>query len=224
MNNKKYCVYIHTNKINNKKYIGLTSQKNPNDRWHNGTNYIHNRHFSSSIKKYGWDNFTHEIVKDNLSREEAALLERELIAQYNTTNENYGYNLDSGGSYTTHSESTKEKIRYALTGIKRSNETKEKIRQASTGNKNCLGRKQTEEAKQKNREAHYNKTHIVSEKAKEKMMLNQKSRKEIFCVELNKIFPSISAAARFINGSQGTISSTLKGSRKTAYGFHWQYK
>jgi len=32
-------VYIHINKINNKKYVGITSEKDPNKRWKNGLGY-----------------------------------------------------------------------------------------------------------------------------------------------------------------------------------------
>ena len=221
MNN--YYVYIHTNKTNNKKYVGLTKQ-NPEKRWANGKHYANSTYFKHAIEKYGWDNFTHEIVAANLSQEEASSLEIELIKEYKTTDPEYGYNLDSGGSFTTHSDVTKQKISKAITGIKRSPETIEKIRKASTGNKNCLGRKQTEESKQKNREAHMNKTHVVTEDMKQRITMNQKTRKEIICVELDKVFPSIGSAARFINGSQGTISSVLCGTRKSAYGYHWIYK
>lgn len=220
--NDNYCVYMHTNTINNKKYIGLTKQE-PEKRWANGTHYTNSTHFKHAIEKYGWGNFNHEIVASNLTAEEASELEKKLISEYKTTNDDYGYNLDAGGSFTKHSDSTKEKIRKAITGIKRSDETKEKIRRASTGNKNCLGRKQKEESKQKNREAHMNKTHVVSEDAKQRIMLNQATRKEVLCIELNKIFPSIGSAARFVNGSQGTISSVLLGTRKSAYGYHWKY-
>ena len=35
----KWQVYIHINKINNKKYVGITSEKDPNKRWKNGLGY-----------------------------------------------------------------------------------------------------------------------------------------------------------------------------------------
>ena len=47
-----YKVYIHTNKTNNKKYIGTTRQK-VTDRWKSGQGYIYNIHFYRAIQKYG---------------------------------------------------------------------------------------------------------------------------------------------------------------------------
>lgn len=34
LSSKQYTVYIHSNKLNDKKYVGITSQ-NPNRRWQN---------------------------------------------------------------------------------------------------------------------------------------------------------------------------------------------
>ena len=65
----KYTVYVHINKINHKKYIGITKQK-PEDRWgKNGENYKESPHFYAAIQKYGWDNFEHIILKENLTKE-----------------------------------------------------------------------------------------------------------------------------------------------------------
>ena len=80
---KAWYVYKHTNLINNKSYIGITSQK-PEYRWgYQGHNYLQQKKFYSAIQKYGWDNFSHEIILQNLTKEEALKKEAELIQQYN---------------------------------------------------------------------------------------------------------------------------------------------
>ena len=69
-----WCVYMHTNKQNNKKYIGISS--NIKKRWANqGVNY-YDQVFGLAIQKYGWDGFVHEILFENLTKEEACLKEK----------------------------------------------------------------------------------------------------------------------------------------------------
>ena len=54
---RKYCVYCHRNKINNKAYIGITGT-DVQKRWgRDGSNYKRHKHFNNAIQKYGWDNF-----------------------------------------------------------------------------------------------------------------------------------------------------------------------
>ena len=109
MNNN--CVYCHTNKINGKRYIGITQNK-PNRRWQNGYGYKdRNSHFYNAIKKYGWENFEHIILEENLTRKEASEKEKYYIRLYNTNNENYGYNITSGGDNNfTRNKLTEEKL------------------------------------------------------------------------------------------------------------------
>ena len=107
---KTFCVYMHTNKLNGKKYIGQTCQK-PKSRWGiDGKKYRTSTHFWNAIQKYGWNNFEHDILYENLSLQEANEKEKELIAKYNTTDMNFGYNLEYGGINGFHSEETKMKI------------------------------------------------------------------------------------------------------------------
>ena len=96
---KNYTVYMHINKINNKKYIGIT-KTSVNKRWGcNGTGYRDNKQsvFYRAIQKYGWDNFEHKILYENLSQDEACNIEVKLIKEYKTQNKNFGYNVQPGG-------------------------------------------------------------------------------------------------------------------------------
>ena len=95
---KIFKVYIYTNNINSKKYIGQTSRSLKVRAGKEGNGYIGCHAFWKAIQKYGWDNFTSEIVKDNLSKDEANKLEIELIEQHKTTDKQYGYNILDGGS------------------------------------------------------------------------------------------------------------------------------
>lgn len=91
-----YSVYKHTNKVNGKVYIGITCNK-PEVRWgKNGIGYKRQL-FWNAIQKYGWDNFAHEILFENLSESQAYQKEIELIALYDSTNREKGYNVALGG-------------------------------------------------------------------------------------------------------------------------------
>ena len=92
---KTYIVYEHISP-SNKRYIGITCQP-PESRWRHGEGYKNNVAFYNAIKKYGWDNFSHNILFFNLSANEAANKEKELINFYKTTDKNYGYNIKTGG-------------------------------------------------------------------------------------------------------------------------------
>jgi len=129
---RKYIVYEHVSK-DGKRYIGITSQK-VTVRWRHGNGYRKNIHFYRSIKKYGWDNFEHNILAENVDEETAKNIERDLIRKYKTTNPKYGYNITRGGDTRQPCpEEVKEKIRQKNTGKKRSEETRKKISVAKKG-------------------------------------------------------------------------------------------
>lgn len=147
-----WCVYIHTNKINEKKYVGVTC-RDPKIRWASGNGYRRPpkqgdaaSHFYHAIQKYGWDNFDHEIIQNGMNHSEAALLEKELIAKYDTTNPQKGYNVTAGGDGSIgakHSQATREKL---------SNIMKERFKDPN--NNPFKGKHHTEESKEKMRESH----------------------------------------------------------------------
>lgn len=110
MENKKYLVYKHTNKINGKIYIGITSSSINERAGSKGHKYKGCRHFKSAIDKYGYDNFEHEILFENLTKEEAEAKEIELIKFYDSNNREKGYNITSGGSVCEMTEESKKLI------------------------------------------------------------------------------------------------------------------
>ena len=94
MSEPQYQLYCHVNKINGKAYYGIT--KNTwQDRW--ATKYKGNAHFNRAITKYGEGAWRHEIVADGMTAKDAAEWEKALIAFFDTTNPEKGYNKGKGG-------------------------------------------------------------------------------------------------------------------------------
>lgn len=104
---KKWCVYMHTSP-SGKKYIGLTGEDNPVNRWGlSGNGYLKlkpNGEYQQPamayavIKYNNWNEWKHEILLSGLTKQEAEQKEVEFIDQYNTKNPEYGYNILPGGS------------------------------------------------------------------------------------------------------------------------------
>jgi len=100
-------IYLVTNMLNNKMYIGQTTS---NDGKGHGVAIRH------AYKKYGKENFTYEILHDNVSLDLLDDLERKYIAEFNTLSPN-GYNLESGGNANkTLSEEQKKKQSEVMKG------------------------------------------------------------------------------------------------------------
>lgn len=133
-----YCVYKHTSP-SGKSYIGITRQR-PNERWRNGHGYYQNPFFTSAIEKYGWDNFTHEILFDGLSKEDACEKEKELIRLYQSNVREHGYNLSSGGENPsegmTWTDEMRERVSRSNKGKTRSAETRRRISLGKKGRSN----------------------------------------------------------------------------------------
>lgn len=99
-----YSLYVHINKDDcNKCYVGIS--KNPKKRWKNGEGYKNQYKFYNAIQKYGWDNFKHIILLENLTLEEAWEKEKEYIKKYDSIND--GYNVAEGGKFVVTDEMKK---------------------------------------------------------------------------------------------------------------------
>ena len=217
-----YIVYQHKNKINGKVYIGITSQK-PEQRWGSqGCNYKSSPHFYSAIQKYGWDNFEHNILFTELTKEQACLKEQELIKEYNSMNREFGYNSTSGGDIFTMNEETKQKISQAMMGNQNnlghpcSEEKKKKISNAQKG------REFTKKHKQKLSEAAKNR-HVPCSEEKKQILKEKSHKKPVYCEELDKIFESVQECGRQLGIPATNISKLCNGRGKTLKGYHLRY-
>ena len=113
-NERLWSVYCHTSP-SNKVYIGIA--KDVKHRWRgDGSGYKGSNRIYNAIKKYGWDNFRHDIIATDLTRKEACEMEIDLINKYNSTDENFGYNLKGGGQSGSLSPESIEKLRQSLKG------------------------------------------------------------------------------------------------------------
>ena len=125
INKKVYRIYMITNAINGKQYVGITN--NLSKRWSKhkiADGKIPALH--SAIKKYGKNNFIFSHIADAFDFECAKSIEIMLIAEHNTIAP-FGYNLTSGGDGTFNpSEELRKKLSDSHKGKIQSEETKKK--------------------------------------------------------------------------------------------------
>lgn len=151
-------IYKHTSP-SGKSYIGQTIQKKVDRRWGGGGcryQQGHNLHlFGFAIQKYGWENFTHEILEEVEAGTKEELiqklnqLEEEYILNQNTLVPN-GYNLRSTGENHLTSDETRAKMSIGRRGRILSEDHKLKIGKSVSGEKNGMfGKTHSEIAKKK---------------------------------------------------------------------------
>lgn len=210
-----YSVYMHVNKANGKRYIGITSQIPP-CRWKGGLGYKKQKRFFSAIVSYGWENFDHLILFDGLSKAEAEQKEFELIQLYRANDLRYGYNIENGGVIHKLSDGQKEHLRQIGIGKHHSQETKKKMSEAHKGQSRSwlIGRKASGETKAKMSIARSGAKNPRSKKVFQ-YALDGSFLKEYEYMDLIK--PALNIK------STGHISSCCNGKRGQAHGFMWSY-
>jgi group I intron endonuclease len=146
-------IYITTNTINGKRYIGQHKSRN----W--DSNYIGSgKLLKQAIKKYGLEGFTCFPLIWGWSREELNQLEIEYIAHYKPE-----YNLAEGGQGGS-----------TMLGRHHTKETRKKLSEAAKlkiGEKNPFyGKYHTEETNRKNSDAHKGrKPYIMTDEIRRRM-------------------------------------------------------
>ena len=207
-----YTIYRLTNTINGKVYIGVTNNFKKRMREHSyaTNNYL----ISRAIRKYGWSNFTQEIILQSKDKDYAyRIAEAQFILEHNSTDADKGYNLTDGGQGTTGyivAEETrakqrakktgrtlttdhKRKISESLEGRTCSEETKAKLSDSLKGNKNFEGKTFSDEVKQLLSEQKAKDWIAVSPDGEEVHIHNMRK----FCLEHN-LQPS--AMSKVLNG------------------------
>jgi hypothetical protein len=198
---KNYKVYKHTFP-NGKVYIGITSYKYVSIRWKNGTGYISQPFMWNAINKYGWENIRHEVLFDNLTKEEAEQKEIELIAFYKSNQKSFGYNIQSGGYANGElSEEARKAMSERMIGDKnpmKNNEVKKRVAEKLKGRK------------------------LSKERCKQLSENNPRKRK-IICISTGEVFDSITLASKKYNIDTSSIINTCNGKRYSAGGYRFCY-
>lgn len=210
-----YTVYMHVNKTNGKKYIGITSNK-PSVRWNGGHGYRGQRRFYSAIVHYGWNGFEHLILETGLAKEEAERREAELIAEHHSNDLRYGYNIENGGVIHKLSDEQKAHLSEVNRGKKHSKETKRKMSASHIGMaaRWMTGRKASAETRTKH-----------SEKWQGSQNPRAKSVAQYTLDgELVAVYDHMNAAKEAMNAATSAhISDCCLGKRNKAYGYTWRY-
>jgi group I intron endonuclease len=124
-----YLIYKHTSP-SGKSYIGQTKDYEQRCQQHRAEK-SNCRAFSAAIKKYGWDNFTHEMLVECITEDEANTLEVKFILEHHTLSPG-GYNLREGGRNRSPSCETRAKMSASQKGRIHTEESKAKISAASS--------------------------------------------------------------------------------------------
>lgn len=244
MEERVYCVYKHTSP-SGKVYIGITKKK-PIYRWANGRGYKTSPHFWNAIQKYGWDSFSHEILIDGLSEEDACQAEKRFISEYNSTDRAFGYNEKTGGQkgsvlneeakkrlseklkkfYETHPEE-REKISKRVNGFRHTDEAKVKMSEAAKNRHYSL----TEEWKRKIGEANKKKltedNQLYEDTCARCRANGAAASKAVVQLDFDgncvQSFANAHEAERKTGIRNGNIGRCCRGRAKSAGGYKWQY-
>lgn len=228
-------VYSITNKINKKKYIGITSNFYDRKRYHLwGMKTLRHKNIKllRAVKKYGFENFTIEVLEEvKGDRMDALIRENYYINLYDSFNN--GYNQSDG---------------YEASFLQNpSEETREKHRVNMLGNQYWLGKRHSEETKKKIGEAHKGK--IVSQETRDKQsksrkgkfcgkdnpfygkkhseetiqIIKEKTGKKVMCIETGEVFISLSECAKKMNCDRRNIQRVCVGKSKSTKGYTFKF-
>ena len=202
-------VYLVTNKVNGKRYIGVTTKAM---RRRMAEHFSHakmgrgNGAFYRAIRKYGRHAFEFSILAHCATGAEALQTEILLIAQLQPE-----YNSTAGGDGNV--------------GRKMSLEGRRRISEAHKGKQHHLGHPHTEETKRILREASLRQENVAAWRTWSKLGPSSLMR-AVVCLDDGKIFESASAAARQYGVARSALIELCLGQRgrKSVGGYHFVYE
>ena len=148
---KESGIYLITNIINLKKWVGQATNIKNRYNSHNGDFIMkrNSQHLQRAYEKYGAENFTFEIL-ELCPISELGKREGYWMKFYNSLDRDKGYNIEEtteeGGKIF--SQETRDKISKSGKGKVISEKQKRQISEFLKGNKHALGNKHTEEYKE----------------------------------------------------------------------------
>ena len=193
------CIYLWTNLVNGKKYVGQTMCF-----YRRMKNYRHtypNAYMERAVNKHGLDNFDITILERDVPLDKLDEREQYWLDYYQSYDLDKGYNIckiagtTKGVTHTEewcqeHSDYMKEKWKDA--------EYRNFWHNRMSGENNYFYGKRF--SGDKNGHA-----------------------KAVRCVELNKIYTTVQEASKCSGTSRQNISHVLNGRQETAGGYHWEY-
>lgn len=241
-----YQIYLITNLVNQKKYVGQTCQS-LNKRWRQHIFCARksvNKPLYNAMNKYGVHNFTIELLETNLTESTVDERESYYINKYNTFIE--GYNLTTGGQ-GIHSFRFSEQTRLKLSESHKKywvnlkeTDVEEYNRLCEIRRVNSTGKQRTQEVKTKlskiakqrvgEKNPFYGKHFSEESKQKLKDSLRENSRKiKMFDLTTGKEIKVFSSLAEIVeelhlaNSAHSRIGTVCKNRKGHAYQYIWRY-
>lgn len=164
------CIYLITNKVNQKVYVGKSVKPSSRIEKYNRLACEDQPRLFNALKKWGLGNFYFEVIDEVADNIQLDFLEIVFIDKNNSRDYKRGYNIQGGGGGGLHSEESKRKIGEANKRRVWKDESKRKASESKKGHKYRVGIKTSDEAKANISNAMKN-----SEKAKESLKKVQES-------------------------------------------------
>lgn len=239
-----YYIYVTTNLINGKKYIGQHTTEDLNDGYLGSGKLL-----KRAIKKYGKESFEKVIIDFAEDKHSLDFLEQKYINKFNALTDEEYYNLTMGGTGSLGrmvSDEQKEKqsktIKDSFSSGKRKprpqNAEERELRRKQMLNRYAEGKMHSwwmeegrrsptfgKPSKKKGTKMPEETKRLLSNKIKEQYKNGRKNPRAnpVYCVETNTFYKSVSQAAADVHCDETWIAACCKGKRETAKNYHWQY-